>query len=226
MSSVAIRGAAKVAKIYNLTRLEIEGIDFSEFDLQNKEDVQELFERVSELVESGEADVFEPPLQIRGVDPDECTIQIEQKTLYPDEITLRNAKITEILEDLQNAEPGDVYYILSMDGDGEWIIESDLDHIDPKELSLDYLDCSLYFDQYDILREGYLDLICDTILPERISYKEARFELSEFNFEPMHIFGQLYEVQEVDGLKVLQKVDFGGRMLSGTDYIVDDFEEN
>jgi len=228
MRVVNIKGAAKVAKLYNVSRMEMEGIDFSEFDLESQEDVRELFELVNDFVETGEADAIEEPLEIHGVDPDECSIKIGEKIYYPDEITLKNSAIEELLAPIQEAEEGDIYYVRSMEGDGQWLIEIDTEEIDPQKLSLEYVDCSIYFDQYDVLREGYLELICDTILPERLQYGESQVEVAEFIFDPVQVYGQLYKVvyDPAGEVKVLQKIDYGGRMLAGTDFIVDDFDAN
>jgi hypothetical protein len=51
-------------------------------------------------------------------------------------------------------------------------------------------------------------------------------EVAEFIFDPVQIFAQLYRVVETDGVKVLERIDYGGRVLAGTDFIVDDFEAN
>ena len=228
MRTIDVGGSASVIKLYNVTRLEMEGVDLEDVDLASREDVAQLFELVNDFVETGEADAIEEPIEIRGADPDECVIKVEGKRLLPDEITLYNVKIDDLLAPIQDAEVGDIYYIRSMFGDGEWIIESDLDELDISKLGIGYTDCSLYFDQYDVLREGYLELICDTILPEKIVYDgEAIFELAEFVFDPVQVWGQLYKVvEDPAGVKVLQKIDYGGRMLAGTDFIVDDFDEN
>jgi hypothetical protein len=225
MGVIKIKGAAKVAKLYNVTRLEMEGVDFSEYDLESAEDVRELFETVNDFVESGEADAIEPPLEIQGVDPDESAIQIGEKSYFSDELTLKNIKLEELLEPIQDAEVGDIYYIRTLEGDGQWLIESE-DEVTPEDVEIGYVDCSLYFDQYDVLREGYLEVICDTVLPDRLSVKDQRVEVAEFIFDPVQIFAQLYRVVETDGVKVLERIDYGGRVLAGTDFIVDDFEAN
>ena len=228
MAVVSVKGAAKVIRVYNVSRMEIEGLDLSEFDLESAEDVRELFDLVNDFVETGEVEAFEPPVELNGVDPDECTIEIEGKRYTSDEVTLWNENIVELLSNIQEAKVGDLFYIRSLEGDGLWDIDSDAEHIEPSKLALGYVDCSVMFDQYDVLREGYLDIICDTILPEHIRYEDARFELKDFVFHPVQIYGQLYVVVKdpVEDVKFLQKVDFGGRLLAGTDFIVDDFEAN
>ena len=228
MAVVSVKGAAKVLRVYNVSRMEIEGLDISEFDLESAEDVRELFELVNDFVETGEVEAFEPPVELNGVDPDECTIEIDGKRYTTDEVTLWNENIMDLLSNIQEAEVGDLFYIRSMEGDGLWDIDSDAEEIDPSKLAIGYVDCSVMFDQYDVLREGYLDFICDTILPEHMKYEDAMFELKDFVFFPVQVYGQLYVVVKdpVEDVKLLQKVDFGGRLLAGTDFIVDDFEAN
>jgi hypothetical protein len=226
-SPITIKGAAKIVKFYNLTRLEIEGIDFDNYDLESKEDIRELFELVNDFVETGEADAIETPLEIQEVDAEECSIVVDGKTYYVDELVLNNRDIVDVLSDIQEAEVGDIYYVRSLEGEGVWDIDHDIeDEIDISKLSVDYIDCSVFFDQYDVLREGYLDILCDTIIPENLSYEDATFELLDFYFDPVQVYGQLYKVVEEDGVKILHRIDYGGRMLAGTDFIVDDFEEN
>ncbi len=228
MGIISIKGAAKVVKFYNVTRMEIEGLDIEDYDLESKEDVKELFERVTEFVETGEVESFEPGIELQGVDPDDCTIKIGDKRIYPDEITLRNESIENLLSEIQECEDGEVYYIQSMEGDGLWDIDAENEQIDLSKLSIGYVDCSVYFDQYDLLREGYLDIICDTIMPTDIKEEGNTFEVEDFVFHPVQNYAQLYKVETdpISGVKILQKVDFGGRFLAGTDFIVDDFEEN
>ena len=225
---ISIGGKAKIAKIYNLARLEMEGVDFDEYDLESKEDVKELFEIVSDFVETAEADAIEPPQELHMADPDEVSIEIAGKKYYPDELRLNNQNIIELISLIQEAKDGELFYIVTMEGDGRWDIDCDTEEADTSSVALDYVDCTILFDQYDILKEGYLDVVCDTILPEKIQIDNVQTELQEFVFEPVQIYGQLYVVKKdpLANINVLQKVDFGGRKLAGTDLNIEDFEEN
>ncbi len=226
-ADIKVRGATKVIKFYNVTRMEIEGLDFENFDLEQKEDVEELFELINEFVESGEVDIYEPPLTIKGVDPDECTLEIGQKSYYPDEITLKNIDINELLSPIQDATIGDIYYVVMMEGDGTFLFESEDEQIAMEKFACGYVDCSVYFDQYDVLREGYLDLLCDKVLPEKMTYPQ-KIELSEFDFEPIQSYGQLYRVikDPIEDVKILERINYGGKRLVGANMDVDDFEAN
>ncbi len=224
---ISIKGAAKVIKIYNVGRMDIEGLDISEIDLESKEDVRELFELVNDFVDTGEVDAFEPPIEIEGVDADECVIEVNQKRYYSDEIQLKNSSIMDLLAPIQESEEGELFYIRSYEGDGVWDFEVDTE-ASSENIAVEYVDCSLLFDQYDILREGYLDLICDTLLPRSLSIDGVEAEVSEFIFHPQQVYGQLYIAKKdpVADIMILQKVDFGGRSLVDADFNLDDFEEN
>ncbi|BAF70315.1 hypothetical protein [Nitratiruptor sp. SB155-2] len=226
--NVSVAGKAKIVKIYNLSRLEMEGMEWDEFDLESAEDVKELFEIAREYVESSEADILEPPQEIHCADPDESSIEINSKTYYTDDVTLKNESVVDLVSSIQEAEVGDIFFVVAQEGDGRWDLEVDVESAQPNEVEFGYVDCSLLFDQYDILREGYLDVVCDTLLPERLKVDDAPVQLQDFVFHPVQSYGQLYIVKKdpVGDIKVLQKIDYGGRMLSGTDMIVDDFELN
>ena len=47
--NLSITGRAKMVKLYNLSRLEMESLDISRLDLEQKEDIEEFFEKVLEL---------------------------------------------------------------------------------------------------------------------------------------------------------------------------------
>ncbi|BCD60072.1 MULTISPECIES: hypothetical protein [unclassified Nitratiruptor] len=226
--NVSVAGKAKIVKIYNISRLEMEGIEWDAFDLESAEDVKELFEIAKEYVESAEADAIEAPEEIHCADPDESSIEIDSKTYYTDDVILKNKNIVDLLPLIQNAKVGDIFFVVVQEGDGRWDLVADIEHAESNEVEFGYVDCSVLFDQYDILREGYLDVLCDTLLPETLKVKDAAVELQDFVFHPVQSYGQLYVVKKdpVGDVKVLQKIDYGGRMLSGTDMIVDDFEAN
>ena len=231
--NLSIRGDAKLVKIYNVSRLDIEGIDLDSYDLEVKEDINELFEIVNDFVETGEADVYEGHLEIHGVDPESCKFKLfdtKEKEFVLEEATLKNIKIDDLLKDIQNANVGDIFFIKSFEGEALWDFDSDIetDEIDPKNFEIGYIDCLDGHDQYDVFKEGIYDLLCDTVSTDYIRYNGEKFELLDFVFHPVQIFAQLYVVKEdpLGETKVLQKVEFGGKRLAGTDLDVDDIENN
>jgi len=231
--NLTIKGDAKIVKIYNVTRLDIEGLDLNSYDLEVKEDVKELFEIVNDFVETGEADVYDMHSEIHGLDPESCRFKLydtTQKEFVLDEAVLKNITPQELLKDVQNAQIGEIFYIKSFEGEALWDFDSDIEEkdIDPSNFEIGYIDCSYDMDQYDVFKEGVYDLICDTVNTDYIRYKKEKFELVDFVFHPNHIFGQLYIVKEdpIAQTKVLQKVEFGGVRLAGTDLDISDIENN
>ncbi|WP_200762419.1 hypothetical protein [Nitrosophilus alvini] len=218
--NLSIAGRAKLVKFYNLSRLEIEGLDISQLDLEQKEDIEEFFEKVLEFTETGEAEAYEPPLEVHGCDTEICTIKLkntEEYVLSADEITLKNIHIDEILKDIQHAKEGDIYFVKCFEGDALWDFDSDYEgEVDPSKFKIGYIDCTIDIDQYEALSAGYYDILCDIIYTDYIEYDNSMFELVDFVFHPMKIYAQLYIVKKdpVTGLNILEKVDFGGRMIS------------
>lgn len=229
---LSIRGEAKIVKIYNVTRLNIEGIDISTYNLEDREEIIEFFEIVNDFVESGEADVYEMHTEIHGVEPETCKLKItntKEIEISLDEITLKNRKLDENLQNMLNANVGEIFFVKTFQGEALWDFDSDIDeeNIEANLLELGYLDCS-FMDKYEIMREDIYDLLCDTVTTDYIRYRGEGFELLDFVFHPIHIFSELYIVKEDPILetKILQKVESGGRRLAGTDIDVDDLENN
>ncbi|WP_281950572.1 hypothetical protein [Nitrosophilus kaiyonis] len=231
--NLSINGTAKIFKIYNLSRMEIEGIDFSAYDIEVKEDVIELMEILNEFIETGEADAYDYHQEIHGVEPENCKFKLTNSTtkeIVLDEITLKNIKPQELIKDIENANVGDLFFIKNFEGEALWDFDSDIEveNIDPQKLEIGYIECLEGLDQYDIFREGIYDLLCDTVSTDYIRYEGEKFELLDFVFHPIHIFAQLYIVKEdpLGETKVLQKVQYGGIRLAGTDLDVSDLENN
>ena len=226
MSDISIKGNAKIVKIYNLS--ELEELDIESFDLNTKEEIEEVYELISDLTETGEADAETSTITINGLDADDALITVDEEELTVDDIFLKNENINHIIADLEHANEGDIFFIKSLEGEGDWFFKSEKDIKKPNELSLEYVDCSVMFDEFDVLREGYLDFICDSVIPETISYKGVRIELDAFYLDPVQSYGELYIVKrDLDSnIKVLEKIPNSQRVLAGTDFIVDDFEEN
>ena len=231
--NLSIKGTAKIFKIYNISRIDIEGVDIRSYDLEVKEDVVELFNIVNDFVETGEADVYEGHSEIHGVDAEDCRFVLtngEKKEFVLDNVTLKNIKPQELLKDIKNANIGDIFFIKSFEGEALWDFDSDIDtqSVDPQKLEVGYVECLEDMDQYDVFKEGIYDLLCDTVTTDYLKYDSEKFELLDFVFHPIHIFGQLYIVKEdpLGETKVLQKVEFGGIRLAGTDLDVSDLENN
>jgi len=226
MSDITIKGRAKIVKIYNLA--EIEGLDIDNFDLNSKEEIDELYNSLNELTEIGEADSISSTIIINGINADDATITVDNQELTVDDIILKNENIKHIIADIEHAKEGDLFFIKTLEGEGTWNFKSDKDIKTVNNISLEYADCSIMFDQFDLLREGYLDFICDTILPETISHKGVHIELDEFYLTPTQSYGELYLLKKelISKSKILERITDSGRVLAGTDFDVDDIEAN
>jgi len=171
--------------------------------------------------------------EIHGINPETCKFKLtnsEEKDLFLDNITLKNIKIENLLRNIQEAEIGDIFFIKTFEGEALWDFDSDIEtnSVEPQSLEVGYIDCSIEHDQYDLFREGLYDLLCDTVSTDYIRYSGEKFELLDFVFHPAHIFVQLYVVREdpIAETKFLQKVEFDGIRLAGTDLDVSDIENN
>ncbi len=224
MALVTLRGNARVVKFYNLS--VIDELEIENYDLASQEDVKEVLERAAELVEEGEIEAVASPLELNVLSPEGAEAEVDEEPSEIEDITLTNKELDDVLEELQEAEIGDVFYVYSLEGEGNWDIDVDSDNIDLKEAEIDYIDCSAYFDQFDVLREGYLDLLCDTMIPESLRIKDIPTELKDFYLDSTQEYGELYVVRDSDGVKVLERIPNSGRFLAGTDCNVDDLLEN
>ena len=221
---VTLRGNAKVVKFYNLSI--IDEIDFENFDLGSQEDINNLLSVAEEIVEEGELDAITSPFELNVLRLDDAELEIDEEPDNIEKITLKNKALEDVLEELQDAEIGDVFYLYSLEGEGTWDIEVDSEDIKPEQLEVEYIDCAAYFDQFDILREGYLELLCDTILPQSLRAKDIPTEPKDFYLDSTQEYGELYKVVESEGVKVLERIPYSGRVLAGTDCNVDDLLEN
>jgi len=226
MSNITIKGHAKIVKIYNLS--EFDSLEIDNFDLSSKEGVDELYNYLNELTDIGEADSESSTVTINGLDADDATIVVDNQELSVDDLILKNENLKHIITDIEHAKEGDLFFIKTLEGEGTWYLKSDKDIKKVNDIYLEYADCSTMFDQFDLLREGYLDFICDTILPETISYKGVHIELDEFYLNPTQSYGELYILKKelISKSKILERITDSGRVLAGTDFDVDDIEAN
>jgi hypothetical protein len=222
MSVVTLQGKAKSLKLYNLSN----GIDLDSYEFNSQEDLDDIYNIVQELVESSEAENSNDVVTIKCMNFDDIYFAINDKEVNIDELNLKNIIPKEILKEIKSANVGDLIALHTLEGEGRWDIEVDANEIKVSSLNINYIDCSEYFDESDLIREEYLDLICDTILPDTLRAKNRKSSIKDFYLDPTQSYIELYKVVKNDGLKILEKLDSKGRVLAGTDFIVDDFEEN
>jgi hypothetical protein len=216
---LTIQGKARIVEFYDVSK--IGALDSSSFDLAQRGDVSLLFEQISELIESAEADQFEAPLYtIHGVVPEGCEITLnndKEHRLTLDDVTLENRsaeKYHKMIECLPDRTP--VFIKMSV-GDALWDFDAEGEdkRIDPSNLSLGYLDCSK-ISQYDAMGSGLYEILCDTVVTDGMHYDGSKFELMSFVEHDMQVFGSLFIVRETKeaGIKTLLRVDVGGKEMA------------
>lgn len=200
-ANVHIEGTANKVGIYRIDDLEIEGVESENYDLQDREDLERYMEAIDALVESGELDLLENGRTVVSLDPEgieEFTLSIDEsqeESLSLDALQLLNRSILEPLKSISEAEEGAIFYLRSENGEGFWDLSLETEGtVDPAKLSLGYFDCSESLDTYDLLRESYFDVLCDTVLPADLRYGDEPFSQERFDFKPGLIQGSLYRV--------------------------------
>ena len=214
--TIHLEGSSEKIGIYNLNRLELEGIDNGNYDLEDREDLERYLEDVDALVESGELDELESAEVVRVLDPEDLREILlgdgsgEEEALETDAITLQNIPADRFLRLIEEAEPGEILYLRNERGEGFWDFSAEVEReeVDSSRISMGYIECSLEFDTYDLLRETYYDRLCDTFLPTELRYGETPFNRDRLLFNPSFISGTLYKVvrDPETGTKVLERL--------------------
>ncbi len=214
--TIHLEGSTEKIGIYNLDRLELEGIDNGNYDLEDREDLERYLEDVDALVESGELDALESAEVVSVLDPENLQEILlgdgsrEEEALEIDAITLQNIPADRFLHLIEEAEPGEILYLRNERGEGFWDFSAEVEdeEADPSKISMGYVECSLELDTYDLLRETYYDRLCDTFLPTELRYDETPFNRDRLLFNPSFISGTLYKVvrDPETGTKVLERL--------------------
>jgi len=155
MAQLIVRGEIDNLNFYNLTT----GLKTLNPDSEYK--IEEIYEVVTDLVESGELDALVLPQEIKMTSLDNLELEIDGEILENSDIKLKNAEVESLL-DLSQTQEGELFLLRHYKGDGEYSYEVE-DSFNIENLSFDYIDCSQEFDQFDILRESYLADFCDTV---------------------------------------------------------------
>jgi len=226
MIKVSFTAESKVVKFYNLTSLELlEDMEFDIYDLNEKRDIEEFFERAEDFAESGEADELADLVSARGMDPE----SIEEAVLtHPngneidldiDDLVLENVSLEKYVKEIKEGEVGDIIYVRSEFGSGTWDMIADYDEseeVDPTNLKIAYYNCATDMDTYELLRESFYDPLCDTLAPDFLTFEDIEFELEEFIFEPIQVYGELYVIKENEnGEKIIEKISGERRPVIG-----------
>ncbi len=216
--SVRIDAEAKIFRLFDLHQL-MEGaeLDLQTFDLFGRDDVDRLYRRVSEFVETGEIGAYDDiVLHVHGINPEVCEITLknppgEEKTVTTDDITLQNRPFAPLLEKLTHYPPGRLFLATVSVGDGAWDFDSDIEEgvADPARLLLGYYDCGEEMDPYALLASALFEPLCDLLSTDEISYAQERLEMADFVFHPRRVYGQLFVVTQLNDTdtRVLTRID-------------------
>ncbi|BDY13948.1 hypothetical protein [Hydrogenimonas cancrithermarum] len=216
---------------YKLNRLEFEGLEIDADTDFDKENITELFENINAYIESGELEELDSAQTFTTFHPDTATITLDADNLEEvevslDDMTLQNINVDTKLELLEKAKIGDVIFIRTEVGEAYWDISGEGEaSFTLENVKFGYLDCSQSHNQYDVIREGYYDFLCDLVVPENAWYNDEKLEIDEHVLRTQQVYGELYIVrQELPGrTKEFERVDLGGPMLLDTTSTPEEF---
>ena len=205
---------------YKVNRIELEGVEIDPDMDYDKESLKELFDNLNAYAESGEFDEFDTGVAFTTFDADTATVELdadnlEEVDLSIADINLDNINVDKKLALLEKAKIGDIFFIRTEIGDAYWDFSGEGEaNFDLEKLRLGYLDCTNSHDVYDVLREAYLDFMCDLVLPEHAYYGDEKLVLDEHVLRTNKVWGELYIVREnlPDHRKEFERIDIGGPM--------------
>ena len=210
-AKILIDTDAKIVTLSNVGKLDELDIAFE--DINEDFDIAVAMEQIDTFAQSGELDAQSDIVRYVLVNAEEIeSLRIEtnetEKEACLEEFVLKHDTPQNIQEFIDNANEGDVIYLRKESGKAHFEISIQSERNDT-EISFGYFDCSGDYDPYDLLDESYLDEVCDSILPEKVSVEDGEANLDVFDFEPQMISGTLYKVKrEMESdTKILEKVD-------------------
>ena len=210
---VIIEGVISQVSISNVG--ELEEFDYNVDDLNESADIESFMQEIDAYAQSGELNATTDIKSYRVMNSEDveyCAKSDEGKEveISLDDFKLKNQTLQPIKELLENARVGDIIYLRKEQGRGSYELSLELED-SSGEMSLGYFDCSESLDGYDLLRESYYDVVCDTILPESITAGDSKAVVENFLFEPQLIYGELYRVITTEnGEKSLDRVALPG----------------
>jgi len=226
-----LEAEGKKIGFYKLNRLELEGLEIDADTDFDKENIAGLFENINAYIESGELNELDSSQIITTFNPETAAITLDADNLEEvevslDDITLKNLDVDKRLELIEKAKIGDVIFIRTEVGEAYWDLSGEGEaSFELQNIRLGYLDCNRSHDQYDALREGYYDFLCDLVIPEEAYYNDEKLEIDEHVLRTQQVYGELYIVrQELPGrMKEFERVDLGGPMLLNTTNTPEEF---
>ena len=211
---VIIEGDISVISMSNLGSLEEYDIDreesYEEFEIKN------IMEEIDAYAQSGELDVVADTYTYKVMNSEDIEYLAlsdedeQEKEISVDAFSLVNQTLEPIKNLLERASIGDVIYLRKEQGKANITLSLEMQNAQ-EAMILEYFDCSGEMDEYDLLRESYFDVVCDTFLPESLKTQENKATVDTYLFEPQIVYGELYRmVLNEDGVKTMEKVDLPG----------------
>ena len=200
----------KVVTLANIGKLEELDMEFE--DINENFDIAAAMEQIDTFAESGELDVKSDILRYTLVNPEEidslvCQEDEKRRDASLEEFILEYDTPQSIQDFIESAKEGEAIYLREESGKGHFEITAQSEKEDAK-ICFGYFDCSGEYDFYDLLDESYLDTVCDSLLPDKVSVEGGEAVVEVFDFEPQIVSGSLYKVRTdpQSGIKMLERV--------------------
>lgn len=207
---IIIEGDISKVTLSNVGTLEEYNIDTE--DINEESEIKRIMEEVDAFAQSGELDIVTNvcSYNVMNAEDIEYLATNDGKEISIDSFTLLNKTMDELKDLIHRANFGDVIYLRREQGKANITLSIELQKSD-EVMNFSYFDCSIGMDQYDLLRESYYDVICDTFLPLSLATQENQATVENFVFEPEIVYGEIYKiVEDEEGIKSLEKIEFPG----------------
>jgi len=223
---ITIEGDISKITLSNVGMLEEYDIDTD--DINEESDIKSIMEEIDAYAQSGELDVMTDVCSYNVMNPEGVEYlaisddEGDEKEISMDAFKLVNKTMDEAKVLLQRASVGNVIYLRKEQGKANISLSIEMQNSD-ETMNLSYFDCSTDRDEYDLLRESYYDVICDTFLPESVATQENEASAENFVFEPEIVYGELYKIIEnEDGIKSFTKIEIPGYYFQDTQRDIDE----
>lgn len=207
---IIIEGDISKVTLSNVGTLEEYNIDTE--DINEESEIKRIMEEVDAFAQSGELDIVTNvcSYNVMNAEDIEYLATNDGKEISIDSFALLNKTMDELKDLIHRANFGDVIYLRREQGKANITLSIELQKSD-EVMNFSYFDCSIGMDQYDLLRESYYDVICDTFLPLSLATQENQATVENFVFEPEIVYGEIYKiVEDEEGIKSLEKIEFPG----------------
>lgn len=206
---IIIEGDIAKVTLSNVGMLEEYDIE----EINEESDIKSIMEEIDAYAQSGELDVMTDMCSYNVMNAEDIEYLAmseedgDENEISMDSFKLVNKTMNEVKELLDRACVGNVIYLRKEQGKANLTLSLEVQKGD-EVMNFSYFDCSTGMDEYDLLRESYYDVVCDTFLPESLTAQENQATVENFVFEPEIVYGELYKIAQNDeGVKSLVKID-------------------